>query len=341
MTSDGPKATISNVHLALVTGAAGFVGSAVVRALLAEGIAVRAFVRVTSDRRNLAGLDVELVEGDLRDAAAVHTAVRGCDLVFHVAALYATDPAVAVEMYAVNVGGTKHVLAAAEAAGVQRVVHTSTIGTIGRPADGTLPTENTPFNLWDSASHYVRSKYLGEVAALEAARRRGLPIVIVHPSAPVGPGDYKPTVTGRRIVDFLNGRHPSYLDGGINFCAVEDIAVGHLLAAFKGQSGQRYILGNARGNLSFEQFLNLLSRVSGRPIPPPPRPARRQLVDPRYWMARLRAASGMPSGSRPSALTCDPSRAIRELGLPQTPLADAFGRAVAWYREHGYVVAPK
>jgi len=322
----------------LVTGAAGFVGSHVVRALLAEGEQVRALVRPTSDRRNLAGLDVEIVFGDVRDPQAVAAAVAGCDVVYHVAARYSSRPEDAAEMYAINVGGTKCVLQAALAAGVERAVLTSTIGTIGRPGGDSLPTEETAFNLWDTASHYVKSKYLSEVAALRLADE-GLPLVIVHPCAPVGPGDFKPTVTGQRIVDFLNGRRPSYLAGGINFVAVRDVAQGHVLAARRGRLGERYILGNAEGNLDLDAFLRLMAQVSGRPVPPPQRPSFRMAwrVGASRRLARTRRRGKRTAGFKPAALTADPSKAIRELGLPQTPLADAFAEAVAWFEANGYV----
>jgi dihydroflavonol-4-reductase len=310
----------------LVTGAAGFVGSHVVKALLAREETVRALVRPTSDQRNLEGLDVDVVAGDVRDAEAVSSAVEGCAVVYHLAALYSPQPEDTAEMYEVNVGGTKCVLRAALAEGVGRVVLTSTIGTIGRPADSSLPTEETVFNLWSTASHYVKSKYLGEVAALTLAER-GLEMVIVHPCAPVGAGDGKPTVTGQRIVDFLNGHRPSYLGGGINFVSVRDVARGHLLAARVGRPGERYILGHEQGNLSLEEFLGLLAQVSGHEIPPPER---------RGWRARWRRPGRQSAGTRPAALTADPGKAIGELELPQTDLSEAFSEAVEWFRQNGY-----
>ena len=313
---------------AFVTGANGFVGTHVVRALLAKGTEVRALVREVSDLRNLQGLDVELVYGDLRDGERLAPLLRGCDELYHVAALYSTRPEDGPLMYEVNVQGTKHILRAALANGVRHVVHTSTIGTIGRPADGSLPTEATPFNLWDTASDYVKSKYLGEQAALAMAQE-GLPVVVVHPTAPVGAYDLKPTSTGQRIVDYLHGKLPSFAPGGINHCAVRDVAQGHLLAARRGRVGERYILGHAAGNLQLADFVALMAEISGIRVPLPRMPLRSRLRS--LWR---RAGE---TGHRPLALTCDPTKAIRELGLPQTPLRAAFAEAVAWFIEHGYV----
>ncbi|MBC7260423.1 MAG: NAD-dependent epimerase/dehydratase family protein, partial [Chloroflexi bacterium] len=186
---------------AFVTGATGFVGSAVVRSLLRRGIEVKVLARRNSDLRNIAGLDIEVFYGDLFDEEELTRALRGCDVLYHVAAYYSTDEADSALMYEVNVRGTKTVMRAALRAGVQRVVHTSTIGTIGQPEDGSLATEETPFNLWDTASHYVKSKYLGEIAAL-AMNGQGLSVVVVNPCAPVGPRDIKPSSTGQRIVDY-------------------------------------------------------------------------------------------------------------------------------------------
>jgi dihydroflavonol-4-reductase len=205
------------------------------------------------------------------------------------------------------------------------VVHTSTIRTIGQPGDGTLATEETRYNLWDSASHYARSKYLGEVAALDMGEK-DLPVVVVNPCAPVGPGDLKPTSTGQRLVDYMIGKMPSFASGGINFVSVDDVAVGHVRAAEKGSVGQRYILGHREGNLTLDGFLELMEQVSGVARP---RQAPRSILS---WLRRT-----APPSHRPAALTCDPSKAIRELGLPQTPLATAFAAALAWFRAQGYL----
>lgn len=293
---------------AFITGGTGFVGAAVIRALLEAGIAVRALVRRPVPM--LEGLGVEIIEGDLRQPNAWHTSLRGCEVVLHLAAFYSPQPEDAPQLYAVNVGGTQAILRAAANAGVSRVVHTSTIGTIGRPANGGPATEETPFNLWRIASDYVRSKWLGEAVALWW-NRRGLPVVIVHPTAPVGAGDWRPTATGQRIVDFLAGRRPDFPTGGMNFCPVQDVAAGHLLATQRGRSGRRYILGHTAGNWDEQTFLTTLAELTGLPIPP---------------------AVARPRGRRPLALTANPARAVRELGLPQSDLRVAFAEAVAYYQ---------
>ncbi|MCD6518585.1 MAG: NAD-dependent epimerase/dehydratase family protein [Anaerolineae bacterium] len=323
---------------ALVTGGTGFVGSAVVRRLLAEGIEVVCLVRPTSDLRNLEGLEVLLLEGDLLDRVSLRRALAGCQQVYHVAAYYSTRPQEAELMFQVNVQGTRNLLEEALAQGVERIVHTSTIGTIGRPLEKRLPTEEDIFCDWERASPYVRSKLEAENLALEMARQ-GAPIVVVNPCAPVGPRDIKPSSTGQRILDYLRGKEPSFLPGGINFVAVEDVAWGHLLAARRGRFGERYILGNSRGNLTREGFYALMERVSGV-RPPGPRGVRklwqRAKALGRGFLLKAKEEPSAPS-YRPEALTADPSRAIRELGLPQMPLEVAFRQAVEWFRRHGYV----
>nr|MBC7244121.1 NAD-dependent epimerase/dehydratase family protein [Chloroflexota bacterium] len=315
---------------AFVTGATGFVGSAVVRSLLRRGVEVRVLARRSSDLRNIAGLDLEISYGDLLHEEALARALQGCNVVYHIAAYYSTDEADSQMMYEVNVRGTKAVMRAALKAGVQRVVHTSTIGTIGQPEDGTLATEETPFNLWDSASHYVKSKYLAEVAAL-AMCKQGLPVVVVNPCAPVGPRDIKPSSTGQRVLDYLNGKPPSFVPGGINFISVHDVAEGEVLAAERGRVGERYILGHKDGNLQLSEFLALMEQVSGVKRP-------RITKHPLSILSAMRGRSSDKAPSfRPRSLTCDPSKAIRELGLPQTPLPVAFAEAIAWFRDNGYV----
>ena len=314
---------------AFVTGATGFVGSAVVRSLLGRGAAVKVLVRRTSDLRNIAGLDLEVFYGDLLDEEGLTNALRGCDTLYHVAAYYSTADTDSQIMYEINVRGTKIVMRAALKANVQRVVHTSTIGTIGQPGDGSLATESIPFNLWDTCSHYVKSKYLAELVALGMCDY-GLPVVVVNPCAPVGPRDIKPSSTGQRILDYLHGKQPSFVPGGINFVSVQDVAEGEVLAAERGRVGEKYILGHKDGNLLLPDFLVLMERVSGMKRP---RTARHTL----FTLRPKRSETGFPRDLRPRALTCDPSKAIHELGLPQTPLETAFAEAIAWFRENGYV----
>ncbi len=311
---------------ALVTGAGGFLGSNLSRQLLEDGHEVRALVREGSSLANLAGLPVGIAIGDLQDTDSLLRAADGCDVAFHTAALYSEGERDAQSIYRTNVDGTRNLLDVARRLGIERVVHTSTIGTIGRSRGRNLPDENTPFNLWDSSSHYVRSKYLAEKEALDA-NGRDLATVVVNPCAPVGPWDSRPSATGRRIVDYLRGVVPPYPRGGINFIHVRDVARGHILAAEKGQSGRRYILGYR--NLFLDEFLGLMEKASGQPRPVMPRPGVRSIL-----LGRRRRSKGRASG--PPALTADCSRAVWELGLPQSPLEDAFREAVDWFREHGY-----
>jgi dihydroflavonol-4-reductase len=317
---------------AFVTGAGGFVGSHVVRALLEQGATVRALVRPQKAVPDLVTLGVEVIQGDVCDAAGMMRALEGCDSVFHVAALYSTREEDAAALYEVNVRGTLNVLLAAWRTGVNRFVLTSTIGAIGQTRDGTPPDESVPFNMWATASHYARSKHLADLAALALADQ-GLGVVIVHPTGCVGPGDAKPSATGQRILDFLVGRRSPYPPGGINFVAVTDVAIGHVLAAQRGEVGQRYILGNAEGNLKEDEFRALLSRVTGRTIPP----ARRRRKERVFSLTPIWSARPAATGHLPAALTANPARAIRDLGLPQTPLDVAFSQAIAWFRARGMI----
>src|SRR6202140_4789612 len=248
----------------LAPGATGFLGSHVARALAGRGESVRVLVRPSSDLRALEGLDADRLTGDLRDRASLDRALEGVQRVFHVAAdyrLWARDPR---EIHESNVNGTQNLLEAARRAGVEKFVHTSTVATIAVPREGALPNEETHSSVKEMIGHYKRSKFLAEQLTLRAAAA-GLPVVIVNPTTPVGPGDWKPTPTGKMIVDFLNGRMPGYVDTGLNFVPVEDCAHGHLLAAERGRIGERYILGGC--NLSLKQMLDILAAVSGRRAP--------------------------------------------------------------------------
>lgn len=325
-------------RVVLVTGANGFVGAHVVRALLREGAATRALVREQADLRALEGLDCELARGDLRDREAVERAVRGCHEVYHVAAdyrLWVIDPA---PMYAANVEGTRNLLAASHRARVRRIVHTSTVGTLGIPRGG-VGREDTPVTLAHMVGAYKRSKFLAEQEALKAARE-GVPVVIVNPSTPIGPLDYKPTPTGRIIVDFLNRRMPAYLDTGLNLADVEDVARGHLLAAERGAIGAKYILGGE--NLTLAETLARLARLSGLPAP------RVKLPYAVAWGFALGAeAVARALTRRPprASLTevrmarkrmfFDCAKARVEIGYNPRPIDDALARAIAFFREIG------
>jgi dihydroflavonol-4-reductase len=325
---------------AFVTGGTGFIGGSVVRRLLEAGHEVRALVRPGADTRQLDGLPVERVAGALSDAEPLQQGMAGCDWVFHVAALYSYWGHRAEDFYQTNVEGTRRVLEAAGQAGVARVVYTSSIAVLGLNADHSPATEDTPSTLADRIGPYQRSKFLAEEVARDHARQ-GLPVVIVNPSTPVGVGDHKPTPTGQIIVDYLNGRMFAFVDTGLNIVDVEDVAAGHLLAAERGRVGERYILGGQ--NLSLKQILDLLAQISGRP------PARFHIphavalalsyVD--VALARLnprRAPAATPEKVRLSHRYewFDPAKAVRELGLPQTPAREGLRKAVEWYRTNGY-----
>jgi dihydroflavonol-4-reductase len=329
----------------LVTGGTGFVGSRVVRKLLARGEDVRCLVRKTSVLRNLDGLPVERVTGNLQDAASLRAAVRNCSTVYHVAAdyrLWSRDPQ---ELYRSNVDGTRNLLAAAEEAGCGRFVYCSTVGALGIPKDGTPGTEETPVRVEDMVGHYKRSKFLAEQEALQAAAR-GVPVVIVNPSTPVGPNDIKPTETGRIVTRFLNGRMPAYLDTGLNLVDVDDVAEGHLLAAEKGRIGQKYILGNR--NMTLREILESLAELTGIPAPRAKMPYDLVLgiarVNELFMGTLLGREPGIPVEGVLMArkkMFFSPAKAVRELGLPQTPVAEALDRAVRWFCGHGYARLPQ
>lgn len=325
---------------ALVTGSTGFIGAAVTRILLAHGLDVRVLVRSTSELGNLQGLHVEQSPGDLRDPVSLRRALSGCDQLYHVAAhyaLWADDPQV---FYDINVNGTRSLMEAAREAGVERIVYTSTIGAIGLPPGGGLGTEETPVSLHQMAGHYKRSKLLAEQAVLTFARE-GLPVVIVNPSAPVGPRDIKPTPTGQIIVDFMKRRMKAYIETGMNLVDVDDVAAGHLLAMEKGRIGERYILGNR--NLSLYEVFATLSRLTGIPAPRVklPRASILPLAYANQWLSDYvtHRPPRIPLEGVKMAkyvMHYDCAKAIRELGFPQTPIESALERAVQWFRDHRY-----
>jgi dihydroflavonol-4-reductase len=323
----------------LVTGASGFVGGAVVRALVAAGVEVRIIARPGNDLRHLAGLPMERVEGDLRNKDSLLRALQGCRHLYHIAAhyaLWAKDPSI---FYDVNVTGTRTLLEAAREAGIERTVYCSTIGAIGLPPGGGLGTETTPVSIDQMAGHYKRSKYLAEQEVLKLARD-GFPVVIVNPSAPVGTGDVKPTPTGQVIVDFMKGRMPAYIETGMNLIDVDDVAAGHLVAMEKGRVGERYILGNT--NLMLREVFEILSRLTGVKAPTIklPRLAILPLAYMTDWIASVtNTPPRIPlEGIRMAKYTMhyDCTKAIKELGLPQTPVEAALDKAVRWFRDHGY-----
>jgi len=321
----------------LVTGATGFVGSAVVRRLLAAEHHVRVLVRPASDRQNVEGLDVEVVEGDLTDANSLRAALEGCRYLFHVAALYRLWHPRPAEIYRANVEGTRHVLEQALAAGVERVVYTSSVATLGSRADGQPADEDTPVTIDDMIGHYKRSKFLAEREALRFVREEGLPVVVVNPAAPVGPRDIKPTPTGRMIQDAAAGRMPAYVDTGLDVVHVDDVAEGHVLALRRGRVGERYVLGGE--NMTLAAILGEVARITGgRP------PAIR--LSPSWLLPAAHLAQGWARlrGGREPRLTVDglrlarktmffsSAKARRDLGYAPRPAHDALEDAVAWFR---------
>ncbi|MBZ0238740.1 MAG: SDR family oxidoreductase [Deltaproteobacteria bacterium] len=321
----------------LVTGGAGFIGSAVVRQLIARGREVRVMLAPAEPDDNVRGLDVELVRADLLDREGVARAVAGCDVVYHLAAIYSLWLPDESIIYRVNVEGTKHVLAAARAAGVRKVVHTSSIAAIGVPPEGALADERFRFNHWEGGGAYIRSKYLSDLDAQRFAAD-GLPVVIVNPGFPFGERDRGPTPTGRFIVEALRRRVPGYTSGG--FCAVDvdDVAACHVLAEEKGRIGERYIAGGH--NVTYREFFATVSRVAALP------PIRRRIPDAAVlgmaWASEARARRGGPppritmKAARYALSTVwyDCSKARRELGMPLTPLDTTIAKAVRWFRDH-------
>jgi dihydroflavonol-4-reductase len=326
--------------LSLVTGATGFVGAAVARALLSERHKVRVLARPQSNRRNLAGLEVEIAEGSLEDAASLNRAVAGCRYLFHVAAdyrLWVPDPAA---MFRANVDGTRVLMLAALAAGVERVVYTSSVATLGLIAGG-IADEATPSGLGDMIGPYKQSKFAAEAAVKELIAERGLPAVVVNPSTPIGPGDVKPTPTGRLIVEAAKGRMPGYVDTGLNIVHVDDVAVGHLLAAEHGATGERYILGGE--NLTLAEILAEVAAAVGRrpPMLKIPYAAILPIAVGAELVARVTGREPFVTldGARMSRkkMYFSSARAMRELGYAPRPARQAIADAVAWFSAHGYL----
>ena len=323
----------------LLTGATGFVGSAVARALLGRGHAVRALARPGGDRRNLAGIDIEIVEGDLTDAGSLARAIAGCRFLVHVAADYRLWVPDEASMLAANVEGTRALMRAALAAGVERVVHCSSVAALGLTADGSPADEATPVALSALVGPYKRSKYQAERAVLALVREAGLPAVIVNPSTPVGPRDIKPTPTGKMILDAAAGRMPGYLDTGLNVVHVEDVAEGHVLALERGRIGERYILGAE--NLTLSELFAALATLAGV------RPPRLRFSEPMLWPVALACEGLARIGVVPPLVTRDhlrmarkrmffsSAKAIAELGYAPRPARAALADAIAWFRAEG------
>ena len=330
---------------AFLTGGTGFVGANLARLLLEKGLKVKALARKGSNRKNLEGLSVEIVEGDLLDTKSLSAGCAGARYAFHVAAdyrIWVPDPSA---MIAANVQGTVNVIEAAAAAGVERIVCCSSVAAVKPPRDHVPADESSCYaGPAEIPGVYKQSKFLAERAALELARQ-GKPVIVVNPAAPIGPYDIKPTPTGAFIVDFLNGRMPSYIDTGLNVVHVRDVAMGHWLAAQKGRIGERYILGSE--NLTFKQILDILSGLSGRPAPRFKTP-----YAVAYGFAAVDTAIARLLGRAPRApldavrmaghfMWYDSGKAARELGYAPWPARHALADATAWFNANGYVKAVK
>lgn len=332
--------SISLPARALVTGATGFVGSAVARRLLAENFAVRVLARPGSDRRNLAGLDVEVAEGNLTDPASLARACAGCEALFHVAADYRTWAPKPEELYQANVEGSRTLMRAALQAGVKRVVYTSSVAVLGIPKDGRPGDEDTPVTVDDMIGHYKRSKFLAEEAVREFLNQ-GLQLVIVNPSTPIGPRDLKPTPTGRIIVDAASGRMPAYVDTGLNIVHVDDCAEGHWLAYAKGRVGERYVLGGT--DMSLRQILAEIADIVGRK-PPKLRLPHAAVMPVAYVAEALARVTGIAPVATVEEVRMSKkwmyfssAKAQRELGYTIRPPRAALEDAVRWYRDNGYL----
>jgi dihydroflavonol-4-reductase len=326
---------------AFVTGATGFVGSHVARALAAQGADLRLFVRATSRTDNIADLPAEVTVGDLRKPESLKAAMSGCDFVFHVAADYRLWVRNPEEMYQANVEGTRAIIQAAQESGVRRVIYCSSVATMGFKQTGEIVNEEAPVSLADMVGHYKRSKFMAEQIALEAGRK-GANVVVVNPTTPIGEFDIKPTPTGRIVVDFLKKNFPAYVDTGLNLADVKEVARGHVLAMEKARPGERYILGGE--NLTLKQILDKLAEITGLPSPTMKVP---------HGVAMGFAAfdqffTGIVLGKEPRAtleavkmgrkkMFASSAKAERELGYQVLPVEEALRRAVAWFQTHGYV----
>jgi len=323
----------------LVTGANGFIGSSIIRELLKDGIEVKAMVRETSNLKNLEGLEIEKVYGDIRDKESVKSALKGCDTLYQAAALYADWVPDRKSFYNINIEGTKSCLGAALEEGIEKVVYTSSVAAVGYVESDKPANEETEFNDLNG-SPYVQSKYFGEQEVLKFYEK-GLPVVIVNPAGVLGVRDIKPTPSGAIIVNLMNRKTPGYINSGVNLVDVEDVARGHVLAAQKGKTGERYILGNE--NLPMKEFFNLVAEIGG--VEPP----KLKISYPvGITLAYLSEAISVIM-KKPPMLSLhnarfinkfyyfDSSKAVKELGMPQTPIRTTIEKAVEWFRENGYI----
>jgi dihydroflavonol-4-reductase len=326
----------------LITGGSGFVGSAVLRQLLAAGHSVRALIRPQSDHRNLAGLSVEIAYGDLTDRRSLGRAMEGCSVLFHVAADYRLWTPSSRGIYETNVIGTRNIVFAAMEAGVKRIVYTSSVATLGLTPDGSPADEETPVALKDMIGHYKRSKFFAEAEMKHLADEQNLPVIIVNPSTPIGPRDIKPTPTGRMIIDAASGRMPAYVDTGLNLVHVDDVAMGHLLAFEHGHVGERYILGAC--NMTLKEILCAIAAITDR------RPPKICLPHPLVLpVACISEAWARLVSRREPRVTLNGVRLARKrmffsiekakrfLGFNPRPVEEALRDAVDWFRKNGYI----
>jgi dihydroflavonol-4-reductase len=327
----------------LITGATGFIGNHVTRLCLEQGDAVRVMVMPGEDRSPLNGMDVEFVEGNLLDPESLRQAVRGMEKLYHLAALFAVwtrDPDL---HYKINVEGARHMMQAARAANLEKIVYTSSIAAIGTDGKGTPSTEETPFASWHFASEYIMSKYISHLE-VKGMVKDGLPVTMVLPALPFGPGDRAPTPTGTMIIRTLKGQMKNYWDGGVCPVDVRDVAAGHVLAMAKGRVGESYILGNSSTNMTNREFLQLIGRVAGVD----------NVATQEISAAMMRRVAKIAeffsklTGRAPATTVknsayamehfyVDASKAVEELGLPQTPIETALNDSIEWFRVNGYV----
>ncbi len=326
--------------LTFITGATGFVGAAVARLLLSKGHRLRVLTRPNNDRRNLDGLDIEIVEGDLGHADSYRKGLEGCQALFHVAADYRIWVPDAAGMHRINVDGTRALMSAAQQAGVQRIIYTSSVATLGIHKDGTSSNEDTPVTFADMVGTYKKSKFLAEEAVRQMILKEALPAVIVNPSTPIGPRDIKPTPTGRIIVDAVKGKMPAYVDTGLNIAHVDDVAMGHWLAYERGTVGQRYILGGE--NLGLGEILGIIAGIVNRPAPT--LKLRREML---YPLAYAAQAYARMTGCEPfvtvdalrmakKKMYFSPAKAERDLGYKARPARIAIADAIAWFKQNNY-----